>query len=86
MPTTLVEEYRLKTTWNDWDRATPDLIDPLLADMFGAGEDEAFIATREQAKEILTWGEMTMGNLGLMLSSFYDGFEACLEKHLRQCP
>ena len=80
-----VTEYQM--TWDNEDLATPMLIDPLLDDMFKLDEEgktadkkEALQATRERAKEILTWGEITMGDLNNALNFFYEGYDTCLKR------
>lgn len=75
----------IKPHWKIDDPARADLIDPLLADM-GFDNDEVKEATRERAKEILTWGEITMGDFSAMLSEFYEGYKTCLLNCHEVCP
>ena len=52
--------------------ATPEHIEPLLEDI----GDESTIRDiiREQAKEIVSWGEITLGELNTMLCCFVEGY------------
>ena len=53
---------------------TPELIEPLLEDM---GDSEPIRSVlRNRALEMLTWGEITMGELNVALNDFAEGYEA----------
>jgi len=67
-----------RAVWEPDEPATSQLIDPLLADICGQEVDGAFLATRERAKEILTWGQMKMADLEVILTSYHDGYTSAL--------